>query len=490
MSENKHATWAKTVEEEDRVEALIKKSGCWDNHISVVDCMGEHNDWRKCQAQLQEFKTCMTKNFGKNKPESNEIEYYRAIANFNVGEYQKCIDSCNKILETSKNNRVHKIMLIDSILQSYLKLPMTSENQKISLEFLTSLESLLIDFGDQLQFLRIKSEILARFSGDPHEFLHAVSLLCSLIDLPEHWLIFLQRIEIFKKSPNMAKLCILSKVLYSYEHQFHQANGFVKSKIKQKIGEIRSQIDKLEFDDETVPPFCTYLWMKKLTVFLSILCVCQASILIDFELPNDVIELMSFREKPSMAAFTPCQDILFNHCQHNFNQFFGMPEDVTWRNGSYIFNTVQKYLEMNVTELIKVCNARTQYYQCLGASYYSCINLFTLGNKPNSDLQQTFDFVRTFRGLEYMCAGGFQEVVYQWGCLGAFPTTQAYQGCIANFNNTVTAKNFCPSVSDTGDCLYNKYVEACGEPGAGYYGCENFRITFDSACRGLRCIVH
>uniref|UniRef100_A0A7E4W4W2 CHCH domain-containing protein n=1 Tax=Panagrellus redivivus TaxID=6233 RepID=A0A7E4W4W2_PANRE len=54
--------WAKDKDEEDRVERLIKDSGCWDGHISVVDCMSEQNDWRKCQRELHEFRECMTAN--------------------------------------------------------------------------------------------------------------------------------------------------------------------------------------------------------------------------------------------------------------------------------------------------------------------------------------------------------------------------------------------------------------------------------------------
>lgn len=38
----------------------------------------------------------------------------------------------------------------------------------------------------------------------------------------------------------------------------------------------------------------------------------------------------------------------------------------------------------------------------------------------------------------------FPEVVSQWDCLGTFPTTNAYNSCIQNFNQTVSAGNFCP----------------------------------------------
>ncbi|CAI4231510.1 unnamed protein product [Auanema sp. JU1783] len=58
---NTNPHWAKDTEEEDRVESLIRRSGCWDNHMGVVECMSEKGDWRQCQTQLTSFKECMMK---------------------------------------------------------------------------------------------------------------------------------------------------------------------------------------------------------------------------------------------------------------------------------------------------------------------------------------------------------------------------------------------------------------------------------------------
>ncbi|TKR86543.1 hypothetical protein L596_011118 [Steinernema carpocapsae] len=61
MSHHGKSEWAKSEEEEDRVETLIKASGCWDGHLGVVDCMSEKRDWRKCQDELVVFRECMQK---------------------------------------------------------------------------------------------------------------------------------------------------------------------------------------------------------------------------------------------------------------------------------------------------------------------------------------------------------------------------------------------------------------------------------------------
>lgn len=62
--------WAKDSVEEDRVEKMIRDSGCWDHHIAVVDCMSEKKDWRQCQEVLTSFRICMVDN-RKKKAEEN-----------------------------------------------------------------------------------------------------------------------------------------------------------------------------------------------------------------------------------------------------------------------------------------------------------------------------------------------------------------------------------------------------------------------------------
>ncbi|KIH50096.1 hypothetical protein ANCDUO_19828, partial [Ancylostoma duodenale] len=53
--------------------------------------------------------------------------------------------------------------------------------------------------------------------------------------------------------------------------------------------------------------------------------------------------------------------------------------------------------------------ARTQFYQCLGTSYYACMNLFNILDTSDPDFVNAFDYTRTFLGLEFMCNAGFEE---------------------------------------------------------------------------------
>ncbi|XP_025022853.1 cytochrome c oxidase assembly factor 4 homolog, mitochondrial [Python bivittatus] len=46
-------------EEEDPLDQMIQRTGCASFHYAVLECMAEHQDWRKCQEQVQSFRTCM-----------------------------------------------------------------------------------------------------------------------------------------------------------------------------------------------------------------------------------------------------------------------------------------------------------------------------------------------------------------------------------------------------------------------------------------------
>ena len=48
-------------EEKDLYETLIEQSGCAKYHFALQDCYFEHNDWRKCRKEMEEFKMCVNK---------------------------------------------------------------------------------------------------------------------------------------------------------------------------------------------------------------------------------------------------------------------------------------------------------------------------------------------------------------------------------------------------------------------------------------------
>ena len=58
-------------EEKDVYETLIENSGCSKFHFALQDCYFEHNDWRKCQKEMAEFRECMSEHSKQKKNESH-----------------------------------------------------------------------------------------------------------------------------------------------------------------------------------------------------------------------------------------------------------------------------------------------------------------------------------------------------------------------------------------------------------------------------------
>lgn len=51
-----------TRDDFDLLEDLLNKTNCAHLHYKVQDCIATTKDWRKCQAEVKEFKACIDKN--------------------------------------------------------------------------------------------------------------------------------------------------------------------------------------------------------------------------------------------------------------------------------------------------------------------------------------------------------------------------------------------------------------------------------------------
>ncbi|VDM75141.1 unnamed protein product [Strongylus vulgaris] len=210
--------------------------------------------------------------------------------------------------------------------------------------------------------------------------------------------------------------------------------------------------------------------MRTIILLVGLAALTFSDLIPTYDLSQDAIDYISYRSKPappSQLTYTLSSvKILFIEV-NNFRQRYP---------------GVKQFRGMDV-------NARTQFYQCLGTSYYACMNLFNILDTSDPDFINAFDYTRTYMGLEFMCNAGFEEVVTQWSCLHGIQTTSAYNTCMNNFTYNTVPTNFCSMVDTTGKCLNNVYLNACKDNGAGWFGCENFRFTFDQTCWGLRCTV-
>jgi len=54
-------------EDDDPVEAMLRKAGCLEQHYSVQFCMADNKDWRKCQDVVKDFQTCINNSKAKGK---------------------------------------------------------------------------------------------------------------------------------------------------------------------------------------------------------------------------------------------------------------------------------------------------------------------------------------------------------------------------------------------------------------------------------------
>ncbi|CAI4222087.1 unnamed protein product [Auanema sp. JU1783] len=224
---------------------------------------------------------------------------------------------------------------------------------------------------------------------------------------------------------------------------------------------------------------------------LTLCAIASAQLIPNVQLSDALIGLLAQNSKiaTSNAAITPCTDSLLNHCQYSFNSGAQIDTSFNYKSGTAFYNTVNSLLNGNLTEILQICDQRTQFYLCLGTTYYSCLSLYSVVGRNGVTYQNGYDYVRTYMGLEFLCNSGFEEVVNAFDCLSGIPESQKYKDCINAFNETINPASLCSTVDSTGRCLYNVYSSKCNGKDAGFYGCENFRTTFDQSCYGLRCIV-
>ena len=53
---------AAAEEEKDSYELMLERSGCLQQHHTLQDCFFDRGkDWRKCAAEMKDFKECMDK---------------------------------------------------------------------------------------------------------------------------------------------------------------------------------------------------------------------------------------------------------------------------------------------------------------------------------------------------------------------------------------------------------------------------------------------
>lgn len=65
-----HKGIANLDDEDDPQIVMLKRLGCYDQHVAVQECAFEYKDWRKCKKEVEAFRKCYEAN--KNRPHSIE----------------------------------------------------------------------------------------------------------------------------------------------------------------------------------------------------------------------------------------------------------------------------------------------------------------------------------------------------------------------------------------------------------------------------------
>ncbi|VDM78217.1 unnamed protein product, partial [Strongylus vulgaris] len=211
-----------TEEEEDLVEKSIKfntcyrsrfrATGCWEEHIAVLDCKGDTGDWRQCQSQLSvmlsdifgEFiideedvrdrvQFCKPEQYSaeihnkgwflnlsyskdRKDDEERELTNHKAAYFYHHEQYEEAVKEYKTLLNDFKHSRTHFVAVIDSLIRCALKVPSFPKDE--ILRYLHDYEQSALDYGDQLQYLNAAKEVFSKIPGEEAQgkFIDAVCL--------------------------------------------------------------------------------------------------------------------------------------------------------------------------------------------------------------------------------------------------------------------------------------------------------------------------
>lgn len=162
--------------------------------------------------------------------EPREVEYNRAMYLYYIGDYYKALECMRKWREMSDHKGFFLVQVADSMLRAALRVP--SSNSSLLLSILSELDSVSVNYGDQLALWTAQKSVYASILGYSSEFLTAVIMLVRSISIPEHWLYFAEKKDLMV-GPNF-RLAYITRALLIIENHLdmNMAAGFVKAKLQ------------------------------------------------------------------------------------------------------------------------------------------------------------------------------------------------------------------------------------------------------------------
>jgi len=192
---------------------------------------------------------------------------------------------------------------------------------------------------------------------------------------------------------------------------------------------------------------------------------------------------------PGVRAGDPCDDIAFQQCQVHFNIAMNYTSTLTWQNASSLNYLIRQSLNKDADEVLKLCKARTQFYQCLGSSYSNCVNRLYLIGKGQTGSFEPYIYVQLWQHLTFLCNAGFELMVDNQFCIQHTFNQPPSNACINDFNSTIhSPSSICGDVITLMSCMQGVFGGNCGGR-IGWWICEDYRLGFADDCPGLRCDI-
>ncbi|KAF8370659.1 hypothetical protein PRIPAC_77088 [Pristionchus pacificus] len=235
-----------------------------------------------------------------------------------------------------------------------------------------------------------------------------------------------------------------------------------------------------------------------LIALVALAAVAHGQFVNTMRIPDEAADWAVMNMNPAAKKDDPavCISTNFKRCQSEFDNILGFDTSLDWKNSFDLSQAINDYADQSIDNILNLCYARSYFYQCLGAQYASCVSLYNLLGEDGSTASQAYNYVQTYMSLDFLCNAGFEEALNQFQCMKYVPQgSPDYNACVNNFSYQLgqNPQQFCGHVNDTALCLNNAYSKGCSatDPrGAGWFGCENFRRSFEATCyETTRCFV-
>uniref|UniRef100_A0A1I7Y1H2 TPR_REGION domain-containing protein n=1 Tax=Steinernema glaseri TaxID=37863 RepID=A0A1I7Y1H2_9BILA len=209
------------------------------------------------------------------------------------------------------------------------------------------------------------------------------------------------------------------------------------------------------------------------------------------ELSRDVYE--SLKLEPANFAAT-CNDVDFEAAQADFNKAINIDTKYKWRDAEILSQQVLNRMSTSAQSFLKVCTARTKFYQRMAMMYDGCINRLYLINKlgPSAtNISAPYIYTEMWQQLDFLCNGGKELALRNFYHFNMFKTNPAFETCKKNFISDVNSDHydFCGFAGVFIECSNKAYADYLHNLQLGWLICEELRVGFAYDCRDLRCHV-